>query len=112
MRRCPRGITEKGTVFVFLDKLERLICDAGMRIILPSVLPGLLIRHIHAVANEVVGIVVVCVFLVVISKEQVEALVLRYPGRARVAQPPFTKTPGRITGIVQQSGHGCLSSWK
>ena len=83
-----------------------------MGIILPRVLAGLLIRHIHTVSNEVVGIIVMRVFLVVVSKEQVKTLVLRHPGRARVAQPPFTKTTGRVTGIVKQSGHGCLSGRK
>ena len=112
MRRCPRGIAEERAVLVVLDELERLVGNAGVGIVFPRVLARLLIGHVHAVANQVVGVIVVRVLLVVVTEEHIKALLLRHTGCACISQPPFAETTGRVTGIVQQAGHGRLISRK
>ena len=103
VRRGPCGITEEGPVFVLLDKTESLVGDAGGSIVRPRVFARLLDGHFDTVTNQIVGVVVVSVFLVIVTEEHIEALFLRYSGGFRIAQAPFAEATGSVTGVLQHT---------
>ena len=107
--RRPRSVAEKRTVLVLLDELQRLIGDVGVRIILPCLPTRLGQGLVDTIADEIIGVKIVRMFLVVVAEEQIKALLFRRARRAGIAETPFSETTSRVTGFLQQAGDGHLT---
>ena len=63
-------------------------------------------RHFLAVTDQIRRVVAVCVHLIVVTEEDIEAVILRHAGRTAPAAAPLAKTTGGIAGLLQQGGDG------
>ncbi len=65
-------------------------------------------RHFLAVAYKVTGIIRVCVSLIIVAEEHIEAVSLGNAGSSVVATAPLAKSAGCVAGLFEHLCNGYI----